>query len=246
MLPRPNQASKNLREFNSEIFDQDIQISGVAINANAVKAGDLFIALTGAKTHGLNFVHTAIENGAVAVLSDKVAEISIPHFISKDAKRLVGEISAWFNNYPFSKLISVGITGTNGKTTSVNLLNQIWQFAGKKTGVIGTIGTEINEKKYSGERTTPEACELQSIAALMIQEQVTNLAMEVSSHALIQERLTGAHFKIAGFTNLTQDHLDFHGSMEGYFAAKSKLFNDDLSDLAVINIDDKYGKNCTI
>jgi UDP-N-acetylmuramoyl-L-alanyl-D-glutamate--2,6-diaminopimelate ligase len=242
MLPRPKLVGKNLREFNRNLFDQDIQITGVAINASEIKPGDLFIALTGAKTHGLNFVESAISNGAVAVLSDKSTEISVPLFISNDAKRLVGEISAWYYEGPFNKLISVGITGTNGKTTTVNLLKQIWQLAGKKTGVIGTIGTEINEKKYSGARTTPEACALQSIAALMIQEQVTNLAMEVSSHALIQERLSGAHFKIAGFTNLTQDHLDFHGSMEEYFAAKSKLFNDDLSDIAVINIDDPYGK----
>lgn len=242
MLPRPKLIGKNLRDFNSNLFDQDIQINGVAISANEIKPGDLFIALTGAKTHGLNFVESAIANGAVAVLADKSAEISIPLSVSNDAKQLVGEISAWFNEDPFTKLISVGITGTNGKTTTVNLLKQIWQLAGKKTGVIGTIGIEINEKKYAGERTTPEACDLQSIAALMIQEQVTNLAMEVSSHALIQERLSGAHFKIAGFTNLTQDHLDFHESMENYFAAKAKLFNDDLSDSAVINIDDQYGR----
>ena len=242
MLPRPKLISKNLKNFDSSLFDQEIKISGVALNANMVKPGDLFIALQGAKTHGLNFVADAVTNGAVAVLSDKSAEISIPIFISKDAKRLVGKISAWFNEEPFSKLFAVGITGTNGKTTSVNLLNQIWQLSGRKTGVIGTIGTEINETKYSGVRTTPEASELQSIAALMIQENVSNLAMEVSSHALVQERLSGAHFKIAGFTNLTQDHLDFHESMENYFEAKSRLFNDDLSDLSVINIDDPYGK----
>lgn len=242
MLPRPELASKSLKNFDSRLFDQEIKISGVALNANMVKPGDLFIALQGAKTHGLNFVTEAIANGAVAVLSDKSAEISIPNFISKDAKQLVGKISAWFNEEPFSKLFAVGITGTNGKTTTVNLLNQIWQLSGRKTGVIGTIGTEINETKYPGVRTTPEASELQSIAALMIQENVSNLAMEVSSHALVQERLSGAHFRIAGFTNLTQDHLDFHESMENYFEAKSRLFSDNLSDFAVINIDDQYGK----
>ena len=242
MLPRPELASKSLKNFDSRLFDQEIKISGVALNANMVKPGDLFIALQGAKTHGLNFVPEAIANGAIAVLSDKSAEISIPIFISKDAKRLVGKISAWFNEEPFSKLFAVGITGTNGKTTTVNLLNQIWQLSGRKTGVIGTIGTEINQTKYPGVRTTPEASELQSIAALMIQENVSNLAMEVSSHALTQERLSGAHFRIAGFTNLTQDHLDFHESMENYFEAKSRLFGDNLSDFAVLNIDDQYGK----
>ena len=242
MLPRPKLERKDLRDFDSALFGQEIKISGVALNANMVKPGDLFIALQGAKTHGLNFVADAIANGAVAVLSDKSADISIPIFISSDAKRLVGKISAWYYEKPFSKLFAVGVTGTNGKTTSVNLLNQIWRLSGRKTGVIGTIGTEINESQYSAARTTPEASELQSIAALMIQENVTNLAMEVSSHALVQERLSGAHFKIAGFTNLTQDHLDFHENMENYFEAKSRLFNDDLSELSVINIDDPYGR----
>ena len=242
MLPRPKLERKDLRDFDSALFGQEIKISGVALNANMVKPGDLFIALQGAKTHGLNFVADAIANGAVAVLSDKSADISIPIFISSDAKRLVGKISAWYYEKPFSKLFAVGITGTNGKTTSVNLLNQIWRHSGRKTGVIGTIGTEINESHYSGARTTPEASELQSIAALMIQENVTNLAMEVSSHALVQERLSGAHFKIAGFTNLTQDHLDFHENMENYFEAKSRLFNDDLSELSIVNIDDPYGR----
>jgi UDP-N-acetylmuramoyl-L-alanyl-D-glutamate--2,6-diaminopimelate ligase len=242
MLPRPDLVGKNLREFDRNLFDKDVEITGVALNADEIKPGDLFIALTGAKTHGLNFVNTAIANGAVAVLSDKPAEITVPLFLSQDAKQLVGEISAWYNENPFSKLIAIGITGTNGKTTTVNLLKQIWQLAGEKSGVIGTLGTEINDKRYSGLRTTPEACELQSIAALMVQEKATNLAMEVSSHALIQKRLSGAHFKIAGFTNLTQDHLDFHGTMEAYFAAKSRLFDNELSDVAVINIDDQYGK----
>ena len=111
-----------------------------------------------------------------------------------------------------------------------------------KTGVIGTIGTEIDQIKYDGVRTTPEACDLQAIAALMLERKVTHLAMEVSSHALVQERVIGAFFKIAAFTNLTQDHLDFHGSMDNYFSAKAKLFGDDLSQIAVINIDDSYGK----
>lgn len=241
MLPRPKLQSKDLRDFDSTLFNQELRISGVAINAKLVQPGDLFIALKGEKTHGINFISEAIANGAIAVLSDQDTETAIPIFTSTNAKQLVGRISAWYYEQPFSKLFAVGITGTNGKTTSVNLLKQIWQLSGIKTGVIGTIGTEINQSQYSGIRTTPEASQLQSIAALMIQSNVTNLAMEVSSHALVQERLSGAHFRIAGFTNLTQDHLDFHKSMDNYFAAKSRLFNDELSDRSVINIDDAYG-----
>lgn len=242
MLPRPSTASKNLREFDGNLFDNDIKISGVTINAQAVKPGDLFIALSGAKTHGLNYISDAIANGAVAVLSDKFENISIPLFVSKDARELVGRISAWYYDSPFAKLLAIGVTGTNGKTTTVNLVNQIWQSVGMKTGVIGTIGTEIDQIKYDGVRTTPEACDLQAIAALMLERKVTHLAMEVSSHALVQERVTGAFFKIAAFTNLTQDHLDFHGSMDNYFSAKAKLFRDETSQNAVINIDDPYGK----
>lgn len=241
MLPRPRLDDKNLKDFDEKLFNQDLYISGVSINAQAIKPRDLFIALSGTKTHGLNFATEAIKNGAAAVLSDKPADISVPLFVSEDARLLVGKISTWYYENPFSKLIAVGITGTNGKTTTVNLVKQMWQLAGKTSGIIGTIGTEIDGNSFPSIRTTPEACDLQAIAALMVQQNVTHLAMEVSSHALVQERLSGAFFKIAAFSNLTQDHLDFHGSMENYFLAKAKLFNDDLSQFAVINIDDKYG-----
>ena len=242
MLPRPNLPSKNLNQFDSSLFKTNLEISGVSINAQSVKPGDLFIALSGAKTHGLNFISDAIANGAVAVLSDKSVDLSIPSFVTENPRSLVGKISSWYYNQPFLNLLAVGITGTNGKTTTVNLVKQMWQAVEKSTGVIGTIGIEINGSAFPGIRTTPEACELQAIAELMVQKHVTHLAMEVSSHALVQERVSGAFFKIAAFTNLTQDHLDFHGSMENYFAAKARLFNDDLSQQAVINIDDNFGK----
>jgi UDP-N-acetylmuramoyl-L-alanyl-D-glutamate--2,6-diaminopimelate ligase len=242
MLPRPNLPSKNLNQFDSNLFKTNLEISGVSINAQSVKPGDLFIALSGAKTHGLNFISDAIANGAVAVLSDKSVDLSIPSFVTENPRSLVGKISSWYYNQPFLNLLAVGITGTNGKTTAVNLVKQMWQSAGKSTGVIGTIGIEIDGSAFPGIRTTPEACELQAIVELMVQKHVTHLAMEVSSHALVQERVSGAFFKIVAFTNLTQDHLDFHGSMENYFAAKARLFNDNLSQQAVINIDDNFGK----
>jgi UDP-N-acetylmuramoyl-L-alanyl-D-glutamate--2,6-diaminopimelate ligase len=242
MLPQPKIKDKDLAEFDSAIFSSKTMISGITINAQNAKPGDLFIALAGSKTHGINFADQAIANGAVAVLTDAPHNLSVPTFITSKPRELVGQISTWFYENPFSKLTAIGVTGTNGKTTTVNLVKQLWQESGCTTGVIGTIGTEIGTVAYAGERTTPEATDLQSIAAVMVENKISHLAMEVSSHALVQNRVTGAHFKVSAFSNLTQDHLDYHLSMENYFAAKAKLFTKEFSDLAVINIDDAYGQ----
>ena len=245
VLPTPKIAAKNLADFNPAIFTQDLLITGVKLNAQAIQPGDLFIALPGAKTHGLNFADLAIKNGAVAILSDKsqqAAEIKVPHFVASNPRELVGEISAWLYDSPFKSLIAVGITGTNGKTTTSNLVKQLWQLAGLSAGVIGTLGVEVGSDKFESSRTTPEASDLQSIAAMMVQKNVSHLAMEVSSHALELGRVNGAHFQIGAFSNLTQDHLDFHGNMESYYLAKAKLFDQKLSNKMVVNIDDPYGK----
>ncbi len=245
VLPTPKIAAKNLADFNPAVFTQDLLITGVKLNAQAIQPGDLFIALPGAKTHGLNFAYLAIKNGAVAILSDKsqqAAEIKVPHFVVSNPRELVGEISAWLYDSPFKSLTAVGITGTNGKTTTSNLVKQLWQLAGLSAGVIGTLGVEVGSDKFESSRTTPEASDLQSIAAMMVQKNVSHLAMEVSSHALELGRVNGAHFQIGAFANLTQDHLDFHGNMESYYLAKAKLFDQNLSDKTVVNIDDPYGK----
>ena len=138
-------------------------------------------------------------------------------------------------------MFSVGITGTNGKTTVTTLLHQIWQRANWDSGLIGTVNTQINNEILPSTHTTPEAAPLQAVIATMKERHARAVALEVSSHALEQFRVSGAHFNVAGFTNLTQDHLDFHGNMDSYFKAKSKLFTFGFSDLAVINIDDAYG-----
>jgi UDP-N-acetylmuramoyl-L-alanyl-D-glutamate--2,6-diaminopimelate ligase len=136
----------------------------------------------------------------------------------------------------------IGITGTNGKTTTTTILNQILEFAGKPTGLIGTIGIEIGPEKLQANFTTPEACDLQSLLATMQERHISHVSMEVSSHALEAKRVAGVKFSMVGFMNLTQDHLDFHGDMASYFAAKSKLFTSEYSDLGFVNIDDTYGK----
>jgi UDP-N-acetylmuramoyl-L-alanyl-D-glutamate--2,6-diaminopimelate ligase len=234
--------AKSLMEFDSKIFNQQVVISGVSINAQKVVPGDLFIAFAGANTHGISYLEQAISNGAVAVLSDKKIEASIPSFIHPKPREIVGAISAWLYGHPFESLKAVGITGTNGKTTTANLVKQIWQLNSIKSGLIGTLGVEIADEKLESARTTPEADDLQAIAAAMVEQGCKNLVMEVSSHAIDQGRIKGAKYEVVAFSNLTQDHLDYHLSMENYFQAKANLFTTEYAKAAVINIDDSYGK----
>ena len=234
--------AKSLMEFDSKIFNQQVVISGVSINAQKVVPGDLFIAFAGANTHGISYLEQAISNGAVAVLSDKKIEASIPSFIHPKPREIVGTISAWLYGHPFESLKAVGITGTNGKTTTANLVKQIWQLNSIKSGLVGTLGVEIADEKLESARTTPEADDLQAIAAAMVEQGCKNLVMEVSSHAIDQGRIKGAKYEVVAFSNLTQDHLDYHLSMENYFQAKANLFTTEYAKAAVINIDDSYGK----
>ena len=243
MSIRPvNLEKKALSSFDQKLFNTDVEITGVSINAAEVKSGDLFIALPGAKTHGMNFIDQAISNGAIAVLSDRKLDCSIPVFIDQTPRNLVGPISNWLYSKPFSKLVAVGVTGTNGKTTTTNLVKQFWDLNGINSGLIGTLGVEIGSEKIAGVRTTPEADELQALAAVMVERGSTHLAMEVSSIAIDQSRVSGAEYKVVAFSNLTQDHLDYHKNMEQYFNAKAKLFTSEYAQAAVINIDDSYGK----
>lgn len=233
--------TKQLADFDSEIFNKSIEVSGISINSEDIQKGDLFVALPGAKTHGSNFLDTAIKNGAVAVLSDIPINSSIPSFVCTSPRQILGELSAWFFDFPFKKLTSVGITGTNGKTTTTDLINQLWELNSISSGLIGTLGTRFKANLEPGTRTTPEANELQQVAAQMVKEGIKHLVMEVSSHAIDQLRIQGCRFKLAGFTNLTQDHLDYHINMENYFRAKATLFTEEYAEQAVINIDNSYG-----
>jgi UDP-N-acetylmuramoyl-L-alanyl-D-glutamate--2,6-diaminopimelate ligase len=234
--------AKSLLEFDSQIFDQPVVISGVSINAQKVVPGDLFIAFAGANTHGVSYLEQAISNGAVAVLSDQKIESSIPFFIHPKPREIVGPISAWLHGHPFESMKAIGITGTNGKTTTANLVKQIWQLNSIKSGLIGTLGVEIGKEKLESARTTPEADDLQAIAGAMVEKGCKNLVMEVSSHAIDQGRIKSAIYEVVAFSNLTQDHLDYHLNMENYFQAKAKLFTSEYAKVAVINIDDSYGK----
>ena len=230
-----------------EISETDVVISGMSHQSFELEEGDLFIALPGAKTHGAIFCGEAKARGAVAILTDEVgAEIArnfdLPVLVIAKPRYAAGIVSAWFYGEPMRNLYSVGITGTNGKTTTSTLLNQIWNLAGRESGLIGTIETRIGQDVFPSKRTTPESCDLQTLVATMQERQVLNLVMEVSSHAIALERMRGSHFDSVAFTNLTQDHLDFHQTMEEYFQAKAKLFCFEYAERAIINIDDAYGR----
>jgi UDP-N-acetylmuramoyl-L-alanyl-D-glutamate--2,6-diaminopimelate ligase len=229
---------------NSELF-ADVLFSGLTADSDGIKNGDLFLALPGAKHHGAEFIDQARSNGAVAILTDRAgAEMNagrLPQLVIESPRNYLGEISSWFYGQPSSSMVAVGITGTNGKTTTATLLHQLWQLSQRTVGYIGTTGIEIAGNFTPARFTTPEAPELQHILKTMVESHLTHMVMEVSSHALDQKRMIGTHFAFAAFTNLTQDHLDYHGTMANYFEAKRKLFTLEYADHALINIDDSYG-----
>jgi UDP-N-acetylmuramoyl-L-alanyl-D-glutamate--2,6-diaminopimelate ligase len=224
----------------------ELNFTGITSDSRSVVTGDLFVALPGTNAHGAGFIDEVIKSGAIGVITDdagaKLIGTKLPVIIISNPRQVLGDICSWFYGSPSSAMQVIGITGTNGKTTTTTILNQILQFAGKSTGLIGTIGIEIGFENIAASFTTPEASELQSLLATMHERHISQVSMEVSSHALEARRVAGTKFAMVGFTNLTQDHLDFHGDMATYFAAKSKLFTPEFSELAFVNIDDSYGR----
>ena len=223
---------------------QNLLIKGVTLDSSDVSPGDLFIALPGQNVHGGQFIDSAVANGAVAVLTDTSAEVNtgVPVIRVDNPRFWMGIIADKFYKNPSSALSIFGITGTNGKTTTSYLLQQIWDFNKRTSGLIGTVETRIGDEIFPTARTTPEAPELQSIFAVMRERHNSNVVMEVSSHALALNRVDGTKFSVVAFTNLSHDHLDFHQNMENYYRAKSRLFKYGFSEKAIINIDDSWGK----
>ncbi len=210
-----------------------------------VAPGDLYVALPGTKVHGAAFCADAVAAGAVAVLTDpdgraRAAQTGVPVFVLADPRGKLGEVSCWVYGNPSSRLRLIGVTGTSGKTTSTYLLESGLRAAGHQTGLIGGVETRIGRDRLPSSLTTPEAPDLQALFAVMAERGVTAAAMEVSSHSLALGRVGGTSFDVAVFTNLSQDHLDFHPDLEDYFRAKASLFMPPV--LGVINIDDKYGR----
>jgi UDP-N-acetylmuramyl-tripeptide synthetase len=222
----------------------DPAIRGIRYDSRGVSPGDLFVALRGAHSDGHAFIDRALDLGAAALLVETLPAPSacrgIPAVRVPDTRRAMAPIAAHFFGHPASELRLVGVTGTNGKTSTTYLVESILSAADLRVGLIGTV-----EIRYAGHRqasinTTPESLDLQRMLRAMCNEQVDAAVMEVSSHGLELGRVDGCRFQIAGFTNLTQDHLDFHGSMDAYFAAKARLFRDHLAPgaRAVVNVDD--------
>jgi len=222
---------------------ESILITGVSIDSHQIEAGDLFVAAAGTKVHGATYAGNAKSNGAVAVLTDAVGAALItdlPVLVVPDPRATAGVVAAWLHKEPMRDMFSVGVTGTNGKTTVTTLMYQIAMAASRQSGLVGTVETRIGDEVVEALRTTPEAPELQSLAAVMRERHLRNLFMEVSSHAISLNRIGGSHFDIAAFTNLSQDHLDFHADMDSYFAAKAALFCHKYADTAYINIDSPW------
>ncbi|KKC29399.1 UDP-N-acetylmuramoyl-L-alanyl-D-glutamate--2,6-diaminopimelate ligase [Caldanaerobacter subterraneus] len=219
----------------------NVDISGVCYDSRKAKPKYLFIAIKGFKTDGLLYVEEAIKNGAVAVVTDRdISEYpGVTVVLVEDARAAMAKIASNFYNNPTSKLTLIGITGTNGKTSVTYMLKAILEQQNNKVGLVGTIQNMIGDRVIPTTHTTPESLDLQELFSLMVNEGVKYVVMEVSSHSLALHRVDSCDFDIAVFTNLSQDHLDFHESMEEYAKTKSKLFKM-AKKASVINIDDKY------
>ncbi|GAA5037310.1 UDP-N-acetylmuramoyl-L-alanyl-D-glutamate--2,6-diaminopimelate ligase [Actinopolymorpha pittospori] len=236
----------SLLAVGTSVDRPDIAVTGVSQDSRAVVRGDLYVARPGGSSHGAAYAQTAARSGAVAALTDPAGRApceaaGLPTLVVPDPHAVLGGLSAWIYGYPARDLLMLGITGTNGKTTTAHLLDAALRHAGRHTGLLGTVGTRIGDERLASVRTTPEAPDLQALLAVMRERGVDAVSMEVSSHALAYGRVDGIGYDVAGFTNLTQDHLELHGDLESYFAAKASLFTPERARVGVVNLDDPYG-----
>ena len=220
--------------------DLDLEIRQVSYDSRTTQPGDLFVAMAGFATDGHTFIGKAVEAGAAAVLCERPPKESIPYIQVRDSRRSLAVLGGKiFYGHPAADMTMIGVTGTNGKTTTTYLLKSILEQAcGAKVGLIGTNQNMIGEEVLPTERTTPESFALQGLLARMRDAGCTHVVMEVSSHALALDRVYGIHYAVGIFTNLTQDHLDFHKTMEEYCDAKALLFQ--ACDVGVVNADDPW------
>ncbi len=220
----------------------DGAITGICYDSRKVTPGSLFVAIRGFQSDGHKFLFAAVEKGAAAVLVEQLpADLpeKVTAVVVDDTRAALARVAATWYGHPEKELKLIGVTGTNGKTSVTHLIRHVLEKNGEKCGLIGTNGVFFGDICRESARTTPESLELYGILREMAQAGMTCCAMEVSSHSLALHRVLGLRFRAAAFTNLTQDHLDFHGDMEQYFAAKAQLF--DRCDTAVINLDDDWG-----
>src|SRR3954451_23977731 len=230
---------------------RDTVVTGVTLRSQEAQRGDLFAALPGASSHGGRHAADAIERGAVAVLTDSDGlaymggDVPVPVLVRPDPRSVLGGLAAAVYGNPSQHLRVIGVTGTSGKTTTTYLAEAGLRSAERVAGLIGTVGIRIDGRDQPSALTTPEAPDLQALLAVMVEQGVDTVVMEVSSHALTLGRVDGVHFAVGGFTNLSRDHLDFHPTMEDYFDAKARLFDPQSlthADISVICIDDDAGR----
>ncbi|MET8641055.1 UDP-N-acetylmuramoyl-L-alanyl-D-glutamate--2,6-diaminopimelate ligase [Streptomyces sp. NPDC004675] len=249
--PRPVQVSAApLAELAGQLGaaapENPAEVTGITHDSRAVRPGDLYAALPGARLHGADFVTQAAGLGAVAVLTDptgaeRAAATGLPVLVADDPRGRMGELAATIYGHPGRDLLQIGITGTSGKTTTAYLVEGGLRST-HSTGLIGTVEMRIGDERIKSERTTPEATDLQALFAVMRERGVEAVAMEVSSHALVLGRVDGCVFDVAVFTNLSPEHMEFHSDMEDYFRAKAQLFTEKRSRIGVVNFDDEYGR----
>ena len=222
-------------------------LSGVTLDSRAVRPGDLYAALPGTRTHGAAYSDQAVAAGAVAILTDpdgrdRAARTGVPVFVVSSPRERLGDVSCWIYGDPSRRMTMIGVTGTSGKTTTSYLCEAGLRAAGHTTGLVGGVEIKIGAELVRASLTTPEAPDLQALLAVMAERGVTAAAMEVSSHSLALSRVAGTRYGVAVFTNLSQDHLDFHAGFEDYFRAKAKLFTPAYSAVGVVNVADRYGR----
>lgn len=243
--------SKTIQElFNgidcTIIGNPEEPIGGIAFNSSRVKPGDAFFCIVGLSADGHSFAQDAIDRGAKLIVAERKVYLAdatdVTEVMVKDTRKAMAAAAANFYDHPSGDFDLVGITGTNGKTTTTYLVEQIASYAGKRTGVIGTVGIRVGNQQRKSDHTTPESSDLQEILAGMREESCQVVAMEVSSHALDLKRTWGIDFAVTAFSNLTQDHLDYHHTFKDYFEAKALLFSKDYPAKRVICVDDAWGK----
>lgn len=230
----------------------EVNVHGVNIDSRLVKEGDMFIAVKGTQTDGHEYIPAAEEKGAVAIVCERMPEkqnANIAYIVVEDAQAASGKLATTFFGNPSQRVKLVGVTGTNGKTTVATLLYRLFMEMGHRCGLLSTVCNYINDKAYPSTHTTPDAISLNRMLALMVEDGCEYVFMEVSSHALAQERVGGLEFTGGIFTNLTRDHMDFHGTMDNYLKAKKSFFDNlPRHSFAMTNIDDKNGpvmvQNC--
>ncbi len=224
-----------------------LDVTGVTHDSRQVRPGDLYAALSGESAHGVSFATQAKAAGAVALLTDRLGRergraSGLPVLVVHDPRAVLGAVAAEVYGNPAAGMLMLGVTGTNGKTTTAYLLEAGLRAGGYHTGLLGTVQTRIGDEAIASIRTTPEAPELHALLGVMREREVGAVAMEVSSHALAMHRVDGVKYGVALFTNLTHDHLDFHFTLEAYFQAKAELFTPARAKAGVINIDDPFGQ----